>query len=289
MSMIKVAIITRTRNRPVFLKRALQSVGRQTYGNYVHVIVNDGGEKEEIADLVRNLPEPQQGKTKVFHRDTASGAPDTIFNESIDRVDSKYFAIHDDDDTWHPDFLKETVGYLEGHDEIGAVVTRTDKVIEMLHDTKIIEKKRSQWMSDVLVVNLYRQCIDNQMTPISTLYRREAYETVGKFDSTLPVVGDWEFGVRLLQKYDVDFIDTGYALAEYHHREGGDNSFAAHNHRYYTNKVMNAYLRDELMNGKLGVGYIMSKLKYDQNNLSTLVRRITPSFIGRYVRRKVRN
>ena len=43
--MTKVAVITRTKDRPIFLKRALLSVSSQTFSDYIHVVVNDGGTK----------------------------------------------------------------------------------------------------------------------------------------------------------------------------------------------------------------------------------------------------
>lgn len=42
----RVGIITRTKNRPLLLRRAIQSVANQTYKNYVHIIVNDGDSLE---------------------------------------------------------------------------------------------------------------------------------------------------------------------------------------------------------------------------------------------------
>lgn len=287
--MTKVAVVTRTKDRPVFLKRALESVATQTYADYVHVIVNDGGNKQAVDDLVDHLPSEQKKRTRVFHRDIGSGAPDTIFTESVDRVDSEYFVLHDDDDSWHPEFLQTTATYLDGRKELGAVVVRTDKIIESVQDGTIQEKKRSAWMPDVKVINLYRQCIDNQLTPIATLFRRSAYQAVGKFDASLPVVGDWEFGVRLLQKYEVDFIDPGYALAYYHHRVQSDNSFADHDHRYYTNKVMNKYLREELADGRLGVGYIMSGLKYNQTYIASIAKKILPLGLVERLKKRVGN
>lgn len=279
--MTKVAIITRTKDRPVFLKRALQSVGSQTFTDYVHVIVNDAGNPSKVDKLVDGLNDEQKAKTKVFHRELPSNGPDTIFNESIDRVDSEYFVIHDDDDTWRPDFLEKTVKHLDERPEIAAVVARTDRIDEELDEGEIVRKKVSPYMPDLKVINLYRQCIDNQFTPIATLFRRGAYESVGKFDDALPVVGDWEFGVRLLQKYDAEFLDPGYALASYHHRKKTgsrqDTVSSDEKHRYYTNKVMNQYLRDEISKGQLGSGYIMSQLKYNQSSTAALVRKFLPS------------
>jgi glycosyltransferase involved in cell wall biosynthesis len=286
--MPQVAVITRTKDRPHFLRRAISSVAAQTFTDYVHVIVNDGGDKEAIDVIVAGLDEKAAARIKIFHRVRPSNAPDTIFNESIDRVDSEYFAIHDDDDSWHSDFLMTTVKYLDEHKPQGAVVVRTDKIIERVEAGKIQQDKRTVWMPNLRAVSLYQQCLDNQLTPIATLYRRSAYVDVGKFDDTLPVVGDWEFGVRLLMKYDVGFIDPGFALANYHHRTTADNSFAAHDHRTYVTVVLNKYLRDELKEKRLGVGYIMNSLRYEQDMISATVRKLVPKSIAKFLRRRVR-
>ena len=51
-SIPKVAIITRTKDRSKFLERAVQSVLQQTMKDYVHVILNDGGAKNEVNKLL---------------------------------------------------------------------------------------------------------------------------------------------------------------------------------------------------------------------------------------------
>lgn len=293
MAKAKVAIITRTKDRPLFLARAIQSVAAQTYDDYVHVIVNDGGSTAQIERIVEQSG--QQGSIKLFHRETASNAPDTIFNESIDRVDSEYVAIHDDDDTWHPEFLAQTTKRLEESGMMG-VVTRTDKVTEELDGNSIKTHKTEQWMPDVKVISLYRQCIDNQLTPIAFVYRRDAYQGVGKYDPGLPIVGDWDFGIRFLQKYDVEFLDPGYALAFYHHRKyvpgaQGNSSFgnSIEKHRYYANLLANKYLRQELAEGRLGIGYIMSQLRYERANTSNILKKILPGFVVGRLKKRVQN
>ena len=42
--MKKVAVITRTRNRALLLRRAARSVERQTFRAFSWVVVNDGGD-----------------------------------------------------------------------------------------------------------------------------------------------------------------------------------------------------------------------------------------------------
>ena len=46
--MKNVAVITRTRNRALLLRRAARSVERQTFRDFSWVVVNDGGDGEEV-------------------------------------------------------------------------------------------------------------------------------------------------------------------------------------------------------------------------------------------------
>ena len=285
--MAKVAIITRTKDRALLLKRAIHSVQSQTYTDYVHVIVNDGGGRESIESILRECDELTRSRIKVFHRDLNSNAPDTIFNESIDRVDSEYVAVHDDDDTWHERFLEHTVKALDSGAQ--GVVARANKVVERINGGRIQKKTSEHYLPDMKAVSLYRQCIDNQLTPIAFIFRRDAYEAIEKYDNELPVAADWEFGIRFLCKYDVEYIDPGYALAFYHFRENGDNTSKKHDYRRHMTQVYNRYLRDELSSGKLGVGYIMSSLRYEQDMMTSVVRKLVPKPIAKIIRKKVRS
>ena len=283
--MVQVAVITRTKDRPLFLKRAVLSVAHQTIGDYAHVIVSDGGSRESVDEALAGLDEAARSKVKVFHREASSGAPDTIFNESIDRVDSTYVAIHDDDDTWHPEFLERTLAVLESGAK--GVVVRTDRVYEEVGETEIKHAKTKQYMPNLTEVSLYQQCTENQLTPIAFIYRRDVYEEIGKYDESLPVAGDWEFGLRFLRRYDVEFLDPGFALAGYHERKKvKDNSFATHDHRKYLIQVANKYLREDLDKGGLGLGYIISKLKYDQDARHKLVKQVLPKPLLKHFRKR---
>lgn len=285
--MVKIAIITRTKDRSVFLPRAIKSIAKQTFGDYIHVIVNDGGDKGVVEDIVNAQSPEVKSRIKLFHRAEPSGAPDTIFNESIDRVDSEYVAIHDDDDTWHEDFLLQTVKYLDSTNDAAGVVVRTDKIIEKIDNDSIRRIKSERLMPDLQAISLYRQFIDNQLMTNAFVFRRTAYEKVGKYDASLPVVADWEFGIRFLQEYEVGFLDPGFALAYYHHRVGTkDNSFAKHSHRRYVTLVANRYLRKDLKNGVLGAGYMISDLKYRQDSRNEFIKQIIPGKVLKVLKRK---
>lgn len=293
----KVSVITRTKDRPLFLERAIKSVHNQTMTDFVHVIFNDGGDKDEIDSLVEKYKTLASGRIKVVHNYKTSGGADTILTQAVRYSDSFYVAIHDDDDTWHPEFLERTTQLIEEKNAMG-VVAHTDKVFEEVldtdHEIRIIKKE--QYLPDVKTINLYRQCIDNQMTPITFVYRRSAFDELGGYDDSLPVCGDWDFGIRFLLKYDVEFLDPGFALANYHHRkyragDSGNSTFGSseEKHRYWSNKLMNKYLRQELNEGRLGVGYIMSELRYDRGGVATMIKRVLPNFAVKHLKRRVQS
>ena len=285
--MTKISVVTRTKDRPLFLSRAITDVSKQTYKDYEHIIVNDGGDKSEIESIVDGFEEEIRGKIKLFHRDKASGAPDTILSESVDYGDSEYVAIHDDDDTWHPEMLHRVVELLDSGSD--GVAVRTDNVYEKVKDGKIIKIKQDRFMPDLRSISLYDQCLDNQLTTVCFVYRRSAYEAAGKYDSSLPVVGDWEFGIRFLRSYDVDYLDPGFALAFYHRRADRTTSFAQYDHRTYLTKVLNKYLRADLESGSIGIGYIMNDLRYEQDMITKNIRKLLPASIVKLIRKKVRS
>lgn len=53
-----VAVITRTQNRPLMLRRALATLSEQTFSDYRVWVINDGGDKECVEQTeVRQVSE----------------------------------------------------------------------------------------------------------------------------------------------------------------------------------------------------------------------------------------
>ncbi|MGR9051111.1 MAG: glycosyltransferase family 2 protein [Gammaproteobacteria bacterium] len=99
-----VAIITRTKNRNILLRRAIESVLGQHFRNWLMVIVNDGGDAEAVDRLVAEYESQFRGRSKVIHNPNSLGM-EAASNVGIKNSDSRYLVIHDDDDSWHPAFL----------------------------------------------------------------------------------------------------------------------------------------------------------------------------------------
>ena len=108
----RVAIITRTQDRPITLDRALRGILQQTFGDWELVLVSDAGNLTAIREVVARHGDALGDRLRLIHRERSEGMQ-AASNHGIAESRSRYIAIHDDDDSWHPNFLARTVAYLE--------------------------------------------------------------------------------------------------------------------------------------------------------------------------------
>ena len=244
-----VTIVVRTRNRPAMLRRALASIDSQTYRNFEVVVVNDAGDEAEVRSVIDPLDAAFKKAITIVTNEVSNGreaALESGFNASR----CPYYAIHDDDDSWHPDFLAKTVAYLDEHTEAGGVATRCQIVRERVRaDGTCIEIDRGEALStDNHGLSLVDVMVENYTPPISQLIRRETADRVGHWDGSLQTQADWEFNLRLLADSPVGFIDEE-PLAYWHHRDTMDASLGnsivtdAYLHKWDNLHIRDRYLR----------------------------------------------
>jgi glycosyltransferase involved in cell wall biosynthesis len=226
----KVAVITRTKERPLLLRRAAESIASQTYQNLVWVVINDAGDIAQIKQILENsLVDPR--KILLIDKKSSTGM-EAASNLGISASQSAYIAIHDDDDSWAPDFLEKTVEFLASRagGAYGGVISKVVYVSEEIVSSGIIEHARAPYNDWVRSVDLVEMARENFFPPIAFLFRRQIYEKVGAFNEDLPVLGDWFFNLEFLLYADIGLIETTTAF--YHHRDLG---FSA---RSYSNSVI---------------------------------------------------
>lgn len=245
----KVAVVTRTKNRPVLLRRAIDSVLSQTFEDYVLVVVNDAGDRAAVERCVAEVADFARGRIHVVHNETSDGR-EAAMNAGVRAADSSYIVVLDDDDTWSPDFLERTVEQLEGSQHVG-IATRSAVIYETLADDAVTEISREVLAAHLHDITLFEMIRRNYMPTNSFLYRRTAHDSVGMYDETLPVLADWDFYLRLLQRFSIGFID-GVPLAFWHHRQtstgdlGNSVIAAKEDHRDFDRTIRDRYLRQDV-------------------------------------------
>jgi hypothetical protein len=187
-------------------------------------------------------------------------------NVGLHKLQSKYAMIHDDDDSLHPDFLLKTTSYLDNppHQKVKGAITRTTRVIERIENGNVAVIDQFPFHDWAESISLRRMMSQNFFAPICFVFDREACHEVGAFREDLPVLGDWDFNVRFLEKYEIGIIPE--FLACYHDRSNPDDpnytttfSGKLHLHVFYDNFLRNEWLRKDIEEGKIGRGGIANQ------------------------------
>lgn len=209
-----VSVIVLTRNRPVFLRRALASIQQQTFTDFEVLVVNDAG--EDVSSLVSAFR--AEGMTIALLNQPEQRGQSAGRNLGIRASRGRWIAYLDDDDLYYPDHLETLVATLR---RSGAKVAYTDsmRAIEEERDGEWVVLSRELAMSNDF--DRGRFLVDN-LTPVNNVMHEKAcWEVCGPHDETLPVLEDWDYWIRLSRKWD--FVHIPKATAEVRWRKSGAN------------------------------------------------------------------
>lgn len=264
----KIAIITRTKNRPLFLKRAIESVLRQNYENYCHVIINDGGNPDEFCKIISAT----NNKNIIAISNSQSLGMEAASNIAIQNTDSDYIAMLDDDDTWEANFLTRTIGFLENDPAAMGVSTESNIIYESIINKNIRVVHSQKKNSHKNGISFLEMMKNNTILNHSFVYRRSVYSTIGHYDESLMVLGDWDFNLRFLLHFDIFSIDEN--LANYHIRIntkkfGNTITQGINSHISTKIHIKNKLLRLDLKDKKIGLGVMLNIIESHERYSTT--------------------
>lgn len=254
-----VAIITRTKDRPLLLERAVNSVLNQTYEDWVHVIVNDAGEKSCVENLAQKYSDKYAGRVKIIHNEESKGM-ERASNIGIENSKSDCIVILDDDDSWEKDFLEKSLKLLYEEKNEG-VMSHCNYIIEKIENDRIIQFNKYPFNTNIDKITLQSAILSKVYPPpVSFIFKRKCYERLGGFNEEFIKSGDVEFTLRFLQKFKISVFKK--ALANYHARpynQGIQANSTQWDNVYWEKKLSQSFFKTNLT---LGIVYfILNKLK----------------------------
>lgn len=213
----RVHIVIRTKDRPQLLGRALDDILGQSFSDWRVTVVNDGGDAEPVHAAVALREHAFDGRLDVIDVEGGTGSMEAAANLGAQRAAGDFVIIHDDDDTWDPEFLTIMVDALDDDTDAVAAAARTEIVFERLDGDKAVELGRAPFVPPGEMVTIYDLLQTNRVVPIGLLVRRGVYEQIGWYDPALRAVGDWEFNLRLVRHGRILFVGDE-PLAFWHQR-----------------------------------------------------------------------
>lgn len=229
MADVSVGIVTRTRDRGLFLGRALGAVLAQTHPDWRLVVVNDGGDPAALRRAVAPLLERFAPGQLTLIDNPASRGRAAAFNQGLAALDTRFVCCLDDDDSWAPDFLAELVAFHARNapliPDLGGVaalvtalledvVTGPDgapAIVPMGEDGLPNAFHRRDFLLGPLAYATYR----HDLYPVQWMLDRQAVAAAGGFPEQFEVMEDRAFLMRFLQSRRIAILDRKLA---FHHR-----------------------------------------------------------------------
>ena len=201
-----VSVIIPTYNQAKFIDKAIESVLQQTYQDFEIIIINDGS-KDNTEEIVKNYSD---FRIRYICHKKNLGLSEAR-NTGIRASRGKYIALLDSDDEFLPEKLDMQVELLRNEpSDVGVVCAWSFNIDKNGHyiSKRYLPRKGGYIFEDLLSANY--------MSVPALLIRRECFEKVGLFDSSLNGQEDWDMWIRIAKYYKFSLIKTLLAKRRIH-------------------------------------------------------------------------
>lgn len=184
--MPQFSIIIPCFNQADWLKICVQSLQNQTFENWEAIIVNDGStdHTKETADLLAN----NDNRIKVIHQN--NGGLSDARNTGIKNAKGEWLNFLDSDDYLDFNCLKMVFNAIETNPTFHIIQTGHHLVDEQ---NQIISTRIPQ-IEDGLFLNAISK--GNDAPVLSVFVKRDFFDVLGDFDTTLKSAEDWDMWIR---------------------------------------------------------------------------------------------
>lgn len=195
---VEISVIITTFNRPNNLKRAIESIIKQSFVDWELIVVDDNNPKTEGRVLTESIMEYYCNVDSrilyIKHEYNRNGA--AARNTGIKYATGKYITFLDDDDYYLDDKLSKQYNIIEKSDQLyggiysGCNFIRNNKIVNKLDNVK-----SGNFLKETLECRF-------QMGSGSNLFiKSNVIKELGGFDENFNRHQDYEFLVRFFEKY----------------------------------------------------------------------------------------
>lgn len=194
-----VSIITITYNRGELIHRCIESIQKQTYQNYEHIIV-DGNSSDDTERIVKSYNDSHIKYIKL----NMNGCSYQM-KEGSKIAKGKYVTFLDDDDEYLPDKIEKQVAKFETLSEEYGIVYCWMTYFDSKNPDVPIHIHKHELRGDVHVEAVTGPNISG--TPTLMVRNSVFQEFGGTYNDNCGLTGsDWELCARICQKYKVDYV-----------------------------------------------------------------------------------
>jgi glycosyltransferase involved in cell wall biosynthesis len=186
-----VAVITPTKNRLKLLCEAIDSVQRQTFDAWEHLVVDDGSDDGTAEEVGRQAA--ADARIRYLQRAGETLGANVCRNIGVRESRAEFIIFLDSDDLLRPQCLERRVEIMHRNSSLDFAVFRAGVFVKSVGD--LTRLYHPQDPGDDLLRFLTHECVWEISSPI---WRRSFLTELGPFDETLLSMQDLELHVRAM-------------------------------------------------------------------------------------------
>lgn len=184
--MPKISVVLPSYNGEKYIRDAVDSVLAQTFQDWELIIVNDCS-TDRTPEIVEEYA-ASDARIRVIHNAVNQKLPESL-NIGFRQARGDYLTWTSDDNVYLSRALEVMCQYLDDHGQVPMVCARM-----------LLMNADMQYLMELEGYNEYSMYTGNSVGA-SFLYRREILEEVGEYSTELFCVEDYDYWVRILQRY----------------------------------------------------------------------------------------
>jgi len=187
-----VSVVIPMYNRGHVIGRAIESVLQQTFCDFELIIVDDGSTDNscEVVGLY------DDSRIRLIRNAQNRGA-NFCRNVGIKESKGEYIAFQDSDDEWTTDKLKVQISYMQEKQ-----LKASFGPYRILETSKVVPDNFQQYVNNESLVREVLRRHNIVGTP-TLIIEKCIVNDVGMFDEQLPRLQDYDYAIRIAQKYNI--------------------------------------------------------------------------------------
>ncbi|TYS69500.1 glycosyltransferase family 2 protein [Sutcliffiella horikoshii] len=198
-----VSVIIPTYNRFTMLSELMEALVLQTRKDFEVIVINDGGGrvdslKEYYPELDLTIIDLTENVKHVQAR-----------NIGVSFAKGEYIMLIDDDDLIVPTHLETMIEKIKNVDLVYSDV----EIVQYVRKNGVREAKNRHLFAYALDLDAMRKF--STFVPSGCLYRSYLHDRIGKFDPQMKNYWDWDFFLRVSEKFNVARSEVAGVLYDF--------------------------------------------------------------------------
>ncbi len=203
----KISIITPSYNQGKFIEKTILSILNQDYKNFEYIIM-DGGSTDKTLEILKKYDD------KIIWKSEKDNGQSNAINKGLKMATGDIMAYLNSDDTYEPNTFKKVAEFFQNNPDKKWVYGKC----------KIINEKDQEirkWITaykNLLLKNYsYKKLLtENFISQPATFWRKELLDEIGYLNEKEHFCMDYEYWLRIGQKYDAGVINDYLANFRYY-------------------------------------------------------------------------